>query len=111
MRIKIKARLKDLSEGMPKAYERFARNAGLYVDENTKFRCTQIEVSKEIDDYFWKYYEDMIHEEYPNMNEKEIKTQIAMLMLQNGAHRNEELEPWEVIVTEDFAENDDYIED
>jgi hypothetical protein len=106
MKILIEATLDDLKDGMVKAFENFATKGGLKVDENTKFRCTQIEVSKEVDDYFWKYYTDKAHKDQPELNDEDIKTGIAFLMLQNGAKRNEELEPWTVPMTEDFVINE-----
>ena len=39
------------------------------------------------------------------MEDEEIKTQIAMLMLMNGAKRNEELCSWEVSMDEDYIDN------
>lgn len=103
----IVATLDDLKNGMAKAYENFAVKAGLKVTEKTMFRCTKIEVSKEKDDYFWKYYTDKAHKDQPELNDEDIKTGIAFLMLQNGAKRNENLEPWTVKMDEDFVDNGD----
>ena len=50
--------LKEISEGMSKAYENWAKRAGYNVTEKTNFDCRMVEVSREIDDYFWKYYRD-----------------------------------------------------
>lgn len=105
MKIKVIARLNDLKDGMGKAFENFAIKGDLKVDDKTTFRCTKIEVSKEVDDYFWKYYTDILVEKYPDMEESEIRQQIAMLMLMNGAKRNEELGAWEVEMDEEFVDN------
>ena len=89
----IVATLKDINEGIGKAFENFARKANLKVNDKTTFRCTKIEVSKEIDDYFWKYYTDKCKEENPELSNEEIKTQIEIIMLNYGAKRNESLNP------------------
>ena len=101
------ASLNDLKDGMGKAFENFAIKGGFKVDDKTTFRCTRIEVSKEVDDYFWKYYTDVLKEKYPEMEESEIRQQIGMLMLMNGAKRNEELSSWEVKLEDDFVDNGD----
>ena len=106
MKIKIIAKLSDLKDGMAKAFENFAIRGGFKVTEKSMFRCTKLEVSKEIDEYFWKYYRDQIEEKYPNMNDEDIKREIAMLMLMNGAKRNEELDKWEVVMEDDFVDNE-----
>ena len=105
MKILIKANLDDLKDGMVKAYENFAIKGGFNVTEDSIFRCTRIEVSKEVDDYFWKYYEERALEKDPNMSLQDIRTGIAMLMLNNGAKRNESLNPWEVVMDDDFVDN------
>lgn len=99
----ILAELNDMKDGMAKAYENFAKKTGYDVTENTMFNCTKIEVSKEIDDYFWKYYRDKAKNENPNLTEDEIKTSIAMLMLMHGAKRNENLDSWTVDIQDEFA--------
>lgn len=101
--MKIKVTLNDIKDGMPKFYENMARKMGYNVTDNTNFRCTKIDVSKEIDDYFWKYYEDSALANNPNLSEQEVKSKIAMLMLQVGAKRNEDLEPWVAKVEDGFA--------
>lgn len=95
------ATLKDLNDGMPKAFENFARKANFIVTDNTMFDCREIEVSKEIDDYFWKYYTDLGREK--GVSDQDIKMSIAMMMLNNGAKRNENLEPWTVEMSEEFV--------
>lgn len=105
MKILIKADENDVKDGMVKAYENFAKKGGFNVTDDSKFRCTRIEVSKEIDDYFWKYYTDKALEKDPNMSMQDIRTGIAMLMLNNGAKRNESLNPWEVVMDDDFVDN------
>ncbi len=107
MKVLIEATLNDLKNGMAKAYENFAKKGGLNVTDKSTFRCTRIEVSKEIDDYFWKYYKDKAKENNPNLDDDEIKTSIAFLMLQNGAKRNEELKPWQVAMEDDFVSNEE----
>ena len=99
----LEIKLSDLKDGMAKAYERFALRAGLYVCEQTMFDCTKIEVSKEIDDYFWKYYREQGKENNPNLSDEEIKTSIAMLMLQHGAKRNDELPPWHIKLEDGYT--------
>lgn len=101
--MKIKATIEDLKEGMAKAYEKFALKAGYAIYEKTTFDCRYVEVSKEIDDYFWKYYKEQAFKENPNADEQEVRMTIAMLMLQYGAKRNEELEPWTVKIEEGFV--------
>ncbi len=102
----IEVKLDDLKEGMAKAYENFAKRAGFKVTEETRFDCRYIEVSKEIDEYFWKYYKEQAYEENPNADEKEVRMTIAMLMLQYGAKRNEELKPWTIKIEEGYVIND-----
>lgn len=99
----ITATLEDMSEGMPKAFENFARKANFTVTDSTMFDCREIEVSKEIDDYFWKYYTDLGKEK--DLSDSDIRVSIAMMMLNNGAKRNEQLEPWTVTMTEDFVDD------
>lgn len=105
MKIIIEATLDDLKDGMVKAYENFAIKGGFNVTDKSTFRCTRIEVSKEVDDYFWKYYTDKAHKDNPELTDSDIKIGIAMLMLNNGAKRNEDLKPWTVVMEEDFVDN------
>lgn len=95
--------LKDIENGYPKAYENIARKAGIEVNDKTRFDCRYIEVSKEIDDYFWKYYEDVAYEKNPNADSGDVQMSISMLMLQYGAKRNEDLKPWTVEIEDGFA--------
>lgn len=104
--MEIEAKLIDIKDGIAKAYERIALRAGYAVYDNTTFDCRYIEVSKEIDDYFWKYYKDEAFKENPNADEEEVKMTIAMLMLQYGAKRNEDLKPWAVKIEEGFVKYD-----
>lgn len=98
--------LKDLENGIPKAYENIARKAGYEITDDTRFDCRRIEVSKEIDDYFWKLYKDKAFEEKPNANEDDVEMSIAMLMLNYGAKRNEELKPWTAKIEDGFAKDE-----
>ena len=101
--MKFKAKLKEMNEGIQQAYENWAKRTGYEVTENTLFDCRCIEVSKEVDDYFWKWYTDKAMEENPRIEEDEVKTSLAMMFVCYGAKRNEELEPWTVDIQEGFA--------
>ena len=107
MKILIEVTKDDLKDGMVKAYENFAKKGRFRVLETSIFRCTRIEVSKEVDDYFWEYYRKKAKENNKNMTDEEITGAIAMLMLQNGAKRNESLKPWTVTMEDDFVINED----
>lgn len=107
MKILIKADENDVKDGMVKAYENFAKKGGFNVTEKSIFKCTRIEVGTAIDKYFWDYYRKKALENNPFMDEAEIKTGIAMLMLQNGAKRNETIDPWEVVMENDFVVNEE----
>lgn len=95
--------LKEISEGMSKAYENWAKRAGYNVTDKTVFDCRMVEVSKEIDDYFWKYYRDQAREKNKNIAEDEITRTLAMTMLCYGAKRNENLKKWTVKLSKEFA--------
>ena len=99
----LEVKISDIQDGMAKAYERFAIRAGFEVKDTTTFDCRYIEVAPSIDDYFWKYYKDQAFRENPKADEKEVRTTIAMLMLQYGAKRNEELLPWTVKIEDGFV--------
>ena len=101
--MKIEATLYDVKDGMAKAYERWAERTGYNITDKTMFACTKIEISKEVDDYFWKYYKDKARKDNPLISDDEIKTSIAMIMLNYGAKRNENLGSWEVDIQEGFA--------
>lgn len=103
--INIEVKLEDLNGGLTKAYENIAKKAGLNVTENSNFDCRYIEVSKLVDEYFWKWYKDKAKKENPRLNEQDIKCAIAMMMLNCGAKVNENLENWYVSVDENFVVN------
>lgn len=96
-------KLKEISEGMSKAYENWAKRAGYNVTNRTIFDCRMVEVSKEIDEYFWKYYRDQAKEKNKNIEEDEITRTLAMTMLCYGAKKNENLKSWTVKIQEGFA--------
>ena len=89
--------------GSIKGCHRAAKKAGYEINENTVYDCRKIEVSKIIDDYFWKWYKDKAIKENPNLTDQDINMAIAMLMLQKGAKRNEKLENWKVLVQDGFV--------
>lgn len=99
----IESTLKDVENGMGKAFENWAIKSGYNVTDKTMFRCTKIEVSKEVDDYFWKYYRDQAKENKPSLSDEDIESSIAMMMLFNGAKRNDNLPKWTVDVQNEFA--------
>ena len=99
----IEITLEDINEGISKAYENIAKKAGYEINENTVYDCRRIEVSRIIDDYFWKWYKDKAIKENPNLTDQDINMAIAMLMLQKGAKRNEKLENWKVLVQDGFV--------
>jgi hypothetical protein len=99
----IKTTLEDMNEGISMAYENWAKKAGFEVNENTKFDCREIEVSKEIDDYFWKWYTDEAIKKNPNIDENEIQSSLAMMFVCYGAKRNETLKPWTLEIKEGFV--------
>lgn len=99
----IESTLKDIQNGIPKAFEAWAIKSGYSVTDNTMFRCTRVEVSKEVDDYFWKYYRDQAKENNPNLTDDDIESSIAMMMLFSGAKRNDNLPKWTVDVQDEFA--------
>lgn len=91
----------EVNGGLSKAYENFARKAGFEVDDNTMFDCTKIDVSKEVDDYFWDYYTKLGKEK--GLSDGDINMAISMMMLNNGAKRKDDLESWTVVLDEDFV--------
>lgn len=99
----IESTLNDIENGMGKAFENWAIKSGYKVTDNTMFRCTKIEVSKEVDDYFWKYYRDQAKVNNPNLTDDDILSSIAMMMMFSGAKRNDNLPEWTVDIQDDFA--------
>jgi hypothetical protein len=99
----IESSIKDVSEGISKAYENWARKTGYEVTDNTRFDCTKIEVSEVIDDFLWKWYKEKTLNENPNLSETDIKSSLAMIFVCYGAKRNKDLEPWQVKLEEGFA--------
>lgn len=93
--------LKEISEGMGKAYENWARRAGYNITNKTVLDCKKVEISKEIDEYFWKYYRDKAKE-----NEKIIELEeedLVMFMFCYEAKVNKELKSWTVKISEGYA--------
>lgn len=89
--------LKEISEGMSKAYENWAKRAGYSVTDKTVLDCKKVEISKEIDEYFWKYYRD-------KAKEKDIEEEdLAMFMFCYEAKVNEKLKSWTVKISEGYA--------
>lgn len=93
--------LKEISEGMLKAYEKWARRTGYNVTDKTVLDCRKVEISKEIDEYFWKYYRDKAKEKNKRKGLGEEK--LAMFMFCYGAKVNEKLKSWTVKISEGYA--------
>ena len=93
--------LKEISEGMLKAYENWARRTGYDVTDKTVLDCRKVEISKEIDEYFWKYYREKAKEKNKKIEIKE--DELAMFMFCYGAKVNKKLKSWTVKISEGFA--------
>ena len=93
--------LKEISEGMGKAYENWAKRIGYNVTDKTVLDCRKVEISKEIDEYFWKYYRDKAKEKDKRIELEE--EELAMFMFCYEAKVNKELKSWTVKITEGYA--------
>lgn len=92
--------LKEISEGMGKAYENWAKRAGYNITEKTVIDCRKVEISKEIDEYFWKYYRDKTKEKTGiEISEEDL----AMFMFCYEAKVNKKLKSWTVKLSEGYA--------
>lgn len=94
--------LKEISEGMSKAYENWAKRAGYNITDKTVIDCRKVEISKEIDEYFWKYYRDKTKEK--NNKRIEISEEdLSMFMFCYEAKVNKKLKSWTVKLSEGYA--------
>lgn len=93
--------LKEISEGMAKAYENWAKKAGYNITNKTVLDCKKVEISKEIDEYLWKYYRDKTKEK--NKRIELTEEDLAMFMLSYEPKVNEKLKSWTVKISEGFA--------
>ncbi len=93
--------LKEINEGMGKAYENWARRIGYNVTDKTVLDSRKVEISKEIDEYFWKYYRDKAKEHNKRIQIEE--EDLEMFMFCYEATVNEELKSWTVKISEGYA--------
>lgn len=105
MRILITADENDVKDGIGKAYENFARKGCFNVTEKSTFKCTKVVVGSAIDDYFRKYYMKKQKEAEPYKTDKELSITVNLLLLCYGAKRDETINPWDVVMDDDFVEN------
>ena len=77
------------------------KKAGYNITNKTVLDCKKVEISKEIDEYLWKYYRDKTKEKNKRIELKE--EDLAMFMLSYEPKVNEKLKSWTVKISEGFA--------
>ena len=84
-------------------YETAATQMGHLNTSELEFDCRKINIAKNIQDGFYKYYTELVKETDPNMSETSIQTEITMLLAIGGPKVDAELADYEVEIFDGFV--------
>lgn len=100
---KLKLRPDQYTMGLSDCYENIAREIGYPITNNTRYNCTKACVAENIQDAWWKWYEDKAKEKNPYISQADINMNIGMILCMSGLKVDHDLEDNEVMVDSDFA--------
>lgn len=88
--------------GLTEFYDTVATEMGYTDTSELHYDCRNINISKNIQDAFYKYYAQKANEQYPAPSENDIKTAITMLLLMSGPKVDFNLKASEVEIFDGF---------
>lgn len=95
----MKITLPKANYSLPDFYDAVAREMGYNATDNLHYDCTKVNVSREMQDSFYDYYTALARE---NLPEREIRTNITMLLLMSGPKVDDSFKGNEVEVFDGF---------
>ena len=98
----MKLRVRETKCGLSDFYDKVAKEIGYISTDNLKYDCRHINVSKEIQDEFFAYYKEQAKKIDPNMNDNDINTGTAILLIMSGPKVDSNLKGNEVEVFNGF---------